>query len=341
MPHDSTRDRVYAQYYTEVGKHRVLSAAEERELLRRYYTCPNCAKPFEQKAIVQNCPACGEPTSKENSDKVTSCTSCLHIFENAAPPIYCAHCGSPRDMVARNQIIQANLRFVIRRARKITQDPEHFQKLVSAGNVGLVLALDKFSLERNTRFLTYAEWWIRKEMLDEIHASHLIHIPTHRQKELRKAYKEGRYTCVHCGLRSASADADGYAAPCTDAGGHQFTAPMQDDTAVMHPAVQISDTHISTQSTVEEHSINADMAAMVRKILRSICTSQRDLYIVLAYFNIPEEDRQNVNKTLPQLAAMTHVTPERVRQIKEKAVSALSKELRKASRKDCNLGFGD
>jgi RNA polymerase sigma factor (sigma-70 family) len=319
----------------------VLSATEERDLLRRYYTCPNCAKPFEQKAVVQNCPLCGEPTPKENQDKVTSCTRCQHVFENAAPPVYCEHCGSPRDLAARNLILQSNLRFVIRRARKITQDPEHFQKLVSAGNVGLVLALDKFSLERNTRFLTYAEWWIRKEMLDEIHASHLIHIPTHRQKELRKAYKEGRYTCVYCGLRSSAADSDGYAAPCTSPEGHQFTAPLQDDTAIMHPAIQLSDAHMSTCSTAEEHSISTDMSVMVRSVLRNICVSQRDLYIVLAYFNIPEEDRKNVNKTLPQLAAMTHVTPERVRQIKEKAVAALKKELRKVARKDCNLGFRD
>jgi RNA polymerase sigma factor (sigma-70 family) len=339
MLHDSTRDRVYTQYYNEVGKHQVLTAAEERELLRRYYTCPNCTHLFEPKAFVSNCPTCGEPTPEESRDKATACTRCGDKFEISAPPVYCPKCGSSRDLLAREKIIQANLRFVIRRAKKITQDSEHFQKLVSAGNVGLVIALDKFSMNRSTRFLTYAEWWIRKEMLDEIHASHLVHIPTHRQRDLRKSYKEGRYVCTICGLRSETPEACDASLPCTSPGGHNFEAPLNDDAAIMHPAVQVDDTHISTVGTAEDTAISDDASFMVRQTLRRVCKSKRDLYIVLGYFNIPEEERKNANKTLPQLAAITQITPERVRQIKEKAVKMLKREMKRRSRHGDSLGY--
>jgi RNA polymerase primary sigma factor len=329
MAHATTSDRIYSQYYTEVGKHQVLTSTEERELLRRYYTCPNCAKPFKQAAPVLNCPACGKPTPPETADRATACTRCGQVFEIAAPPVYCESCGSSRDMCARNKLIETNLRFVIRRARKMTQDPEHFQKLVSAGNVGLVIALDKFSMDRATRFLTYAEWWIRKEMLDEIHASHLVHIPTHKQKDLRKAYKEGRYVCEHCGKRSESPDFEDNPTQCPKAEFHCFQLPIHDASAVMSPAVSIADAHMHTEATAEEGLIGEKTSALVREILRKICTTQRDLYILLAYFNIPEDDRRNLGKTLPQLSAVTQITPERVRQIKEKTVKHLFRELKR------------
>lgn len=216
----------------------------------------------------------------------------------------------------------------------MTQDPEHFQKLVSAGNVGLVIALDKFSLNRDTRFLTYAEWWIRKEMLDEIHASHLVHIPTHKQKDLRKAYKEGRYVCEHCGKRSDSPDFEDNPTRCPKGGTHSFRLPVHDASAVMSPAVSIADTHMQVDSAVEEGLVGEKTATMVREALRRLCATKRDLYIILAYFNIPEEDRKNVGKTLPQISAVTQITPERVRQIKEKTLKCLFRDLRRKNRQD-------
>lgn len=73
------------------------------------------------------------------------------------------------DENARNKLIQANLRFVITCAKKYVNQGVSLSDLISAGNVGLVLALDNFQPERGFRFLSFAVWYIRREILKEIY----------------------------------------------------------------------------------------------------------------------------------------------------------------------------
>jgi RNA polymerase primary sigma factor len=61
-----------------------------------------------------------------------------------------------RDKI-REQIIKANLRFVFKQAKKYSKnDPEQFSELISAGNEGLLVGLNKFDYKKGYRFLTYA-----------------------------------------------------------------------------------------------------------------------------------------------------------------------------------------
>lgn len=323
-------DKVYQTYYDEVGKHPLLSAKEERKLLIRYHTCPHCERELPQKVAALTCPKCGEVAPADSGERAHTCTSCLAQFEKTAPPLICPRCGSERDLRARECLINANLRFVIRRAKSITQDPEHLQKLISAGNVGLVIALDKFSLERNTRFLTYAEWWIRKEIMDEIHASHLIHIPTHKQKTIQRAQKEGKYVCMHCDARTHDPSNAEHAPPCTK-DEHSFRVPISKGAPIVGPTVDMEDLHLTSSTDIESQSIDSSMENLLRGILLGMGLTQRDLYILMGYFNVPVADRKGEAKTLPQLAAMTSITPERVRQVKEQLLRELRRELRRRS----------
>lgn len=327
---DFFTNRTYKDYYDAVGQHAVLTPAQELDLLKRYKTCPQCNKRLPQLVRVRTCPQCGEPAPLRVSGRVCSCTSCGLKFESRIPPIYCPLCGSTRDTEARDKLAEANLRFVIRRARSFTHRPDYIHQLVSAGNVGLMLAIDKYDLARKTRFLTYAEWWIRKEMLDEIHNSRLIHIPTHKQKAILKEVKEGVYVCSKCGLRSEHGDGRYLVKKCKRGKDHNFVLPLNSDHTIMSEVKSIDDVgaRISECTDIERDLIDADMEQTIRQTVRNLKVSERDRFILIGFFDVPQDDRKSSSpKNLHQLAAVTGVTPERVRQIKEQALRLFQREL--------------
>lgn len=330
MQQDYFNDKIYQLYYDEVGKHPILSPAEERKLLLRYHTCPGCDKRLPPRIEVKNCPSCGAIAPLRPTGKVFVCMDCDTKFDTHMAPRMCPLCGTHRDFEARQRLVESNLRFVIRRAKSITTKPEHLRKLVSAGNVGLMLAIDKFSLDRETRFLTYAEWWIRKEMFDEIHSSSFIHVPTHRQKSLRKEQKEGKYVCQHCGLRTDDPESKEHWTGCTDID-HEFILPLNNDSAVLNDTVSLEDVTLASNMDVENMVIDSDVEEHLRAAIQQMELSERDRFIIMGYFNVPLPDRKSEPKSLHQLAALTGITPERVRQIKEETLKALKKELKRRS----------
>jgi len=82
------------------------------------------------------------------------------------------------DTVARDQLVTANLRFVLSVAKMYAHSPEDYGDLVAAGNVGLVDAATKFDPSKGFKFISYAVWHIRKEMLAHLSDnSRLVRIP--------------------------------------------------------------------------------------------------------------------------------------------------------------------
>lgn len=65
------------------------------------------------------------------------------------------------DMSAQEKLIQHNLRFVITIAKKFMWSNVPMEDLVSEGNFGLYRAIDKYDVESNVPFVSYAAWWIK------------------------------------------------------------------------------------------------------------------------------------------------------------------------------------
>jgi RNA polymerase primary sigma factor len=63
---------------------------------------------------------------------------------------------------ARNHLLEANLRLVVSLAKRYTGRGVPFAKLVQAGNLGLIRAVDRFDYTKGYAFSTYATWWIRQ-----------------------------------------------------------------------------------------------------------------------------------------------------------------------------------
>jgi RNA polymerase primary sigma factor len=90
------------------------------------------------------------------------------------------------DLAARQKLITSNLRFVISVAKSYTRDPEVFVELIAVGNIGLVYALDHFDHSRGFKFISYAIWHIRKEMLLFLSEnSRTVRIPTNKVQQIK------------------------------------------------------------------------------------------------------------------------------------------------------------
>ena len=75
---------------------------------------------------------------------------------------------------AKNELLEANLKFVFDVAKHYTGRGIPISDLISEGNMGLLKALDKFDETQDVKFFSYAVWWIKQSMLDCIKKKKLI-----------------------------------------------------------------------------------------------------------------------------------------------------------------------
>lgn len=76
-----------------------------------------------------------------------------------------------RDQRAAEQLLLSHLRYVVMIAAKYRRYPVHFGDLVAEGNLGMLIALERFDPEQNTRFITYASFWIRAKIVGYVLAN--------------------------------------------------------------------------------------------------------------------------------------------------------------------------
>jgi RNA polymerase primary sigma factor len=72
------------------------------------------------------------------------------------------------DVIAVQKLVESNLRFVIKVARKLVRRPGQLMELVNVGNMGLIEAARRFDPEKNVRFTSYEIWWIRQAIFHHL-----------------------------------------------------------------------------------------------------------------------------------------------------------------------------
>jgi RNA polymerase primary sigma factor len=94
------------------------------------------------------------------------------------------------DEAARQKLVEANLRLVVKIARGFLTPDVSFLDLIQEGNLGLIKAASKYDYKKNVRFSTYASWWIKQSIVRSLsNKRRTIRLPHRKEEALKKIQK--------------------------------------------------------------------------------------------------------------------------------------------------------
>ncbi len=227
------------------------------------------------------------------------------------------------DKAARDELTQANLLFVISIAKKYQNRGLSLGELISAGNMGLMTAVDRFDPARGYKFISYAVWWIRQSILQTLAEDvRTVHLPLNKINLLHKISKVSQRLD---GERGEEPDIEEVAAEL-DVSIEELHETMLSGRKVYSLDKEFQD---DDERSLMQTLIDASQEAPDAHILRSATQEQlqdvlnnldpRELRIMQLYFGLDG----NEPLTLEQIGDLMGLTRERIRQIKERAFAKL------------------
>ncbi len=104
-----------------------------------------------------------------------------------------ARLAAAGNQLAKDRLVEANLRFVVNVAKKYQNQGLALDDLISEGNIGLINAIERFDVDKGYHFISYAVWWIRQAILKAIcEKSRTIRLPLNRANELVQIERCGK-----------------------------------------------------------------------------------------------------------------------------------------------------
>ncbi|MBQ0016126.1 MAG: RNA polymerase sigma factor RpoD/SigA, partial [Bacteroidales bacterium] len=227
------------------------------------------------------------------------------------------------DQQALDKLTKANLRFVVSVAKQYQNQGLSLPDLISEGNMGLIKAAQRFDETRGFKFISYAVWWIRQAILQAIaESSRIVRLPSNQLGALNRLKKEmarmeqelERQPSPEELAKVLDMPEDKIKSILGISSRHiSIDAPLAADEDVNYVDVMPNEDTPTTDDALMKESLSLE----IERALSCLTDSERD--IIKMYFGIGFSHPLS----LDEIASKFGLSPERVRQVKEKGIKRL------------------
>ena len=235
------------------------------------------------------------------------------------------------DQIALEKLVNANLRFVVSVAKQYHQVGMTLSDLINEGNLGLIKAATRFDETRGFKFISYAVWWIRQCILQALaEQSRIVRLPMNRIGSLNKINKSfSELEQKH--QREPTNEELGEVMDLTPENIGNILTHRGRNLSMDAPMGNDGDAGNLMDVMPDGDSVSPDanlmQTSLVDEIKLALSTlSERESQVLSMYYGLSGGHALSLH----DISTEFNLTPERVRQIKEKA----TRKLRRTSRLD-------